>query len=174
MMSVFYRCTWKRSYSYRVALQISVHVFPLTIYDPIWQCRCTNCFLALFVELFLSFFFVEDGCFLDTGVLQLEVFFHLINVLDIRMAVDYRKFIALQSDICNLLFSPIAFSSVCFFFIIYFVLEDGSSYSWLAWNAFCFSIKLFMMMFLLYSSFFRVRFYNLNVTIVVINSFFSL
>ena len=52
----------------------------------------------------------------------------------------------------NVLFSSRVFSSVYFFFM-YFVLEHGSSHSYLAWNAFCFSIKSFMMMFL----FFQVR-----------------
>ena len=50
------------------------------------------------VEFFL-YLFVEDGRFLDTGLIQFEVFFYSINVLELHMAVAYRKFLALQSDI---------------------------------------------------------------------------
>ena len=123
------------------------------------------------LSLYLS---AEDRHFRDTGLLQLEVLYYSINVLNTRMAVDYCKFLALQSVIrvfqCGK--SIIRFYSLlfCMLLFMYFVLENGSSHSLLAWNAFRFSVKLFVFC----KSFLKFWCSIISVAIVVINLPFSL
>ena len=137
---------------------MSFTLTPLTILVPMMKdlspyliISCTNCFLALSVELFL-YLFAGYGRFFGTILLQLAVFLYLINALDLHMAAHYNKSLALQSDSSsstkNLLFRSVGFSSVSFL-LMCFVLGNGSSHSLLAWNAFRFTVQLFMMMLLL-------------------------
>ena len=152
--------------------------FILHDYGYNWQSRCSKCFLALLVVLFL-YHFVEDRRFLDTGLLQLEVLFYSINVLNIHMAIEYCKFLAMQSFVFQYRKSFICFYSLLFCkLLMYFVLGDGSNHSLLAWNEFRFSVKLFdvfvlqvifeVLMFCFWG------FEVLTAAAVVINSFFSL
>ena len=64
--------------------------------SPYLIISCTNCFLALSVKLFL-YLFAGYGRFFGTILLQLAVFLYLINALDLHMAADYNKSLALQS-----------------------------------------------------------------------------
>ena len=142
------------------------------IYGHIWQPHCTNCFLALFVVLSL-YLSVEDRHFRDTGLLQLEV-----RLFDKRVKHSYGCWL-LQiscsavsyscSSVENVLFGSTAFSSACFFFM-HFMLENGSSHSLLAWNAFRFSVKLFVFC----KSFLKFWCSIISVAIVVTNLSFSL
>ena len=127
----------------------------------------------------LTLLFVEYGRFLDTGLLQLEVLFYSINVLNIHMAIEYCKFLAMQSFVFQYRKSFICFYSLLFCkLLMYFVLGDGSNHSLLAWNEFRFSVKLFdvfvlqvifeVLMFCFWG------FEVLTAAAVVINSFFSL
>ena len=73
------------------------------------------------------------------------------------------------SSVENVLFGSTAFSSACFFFM-HFMLENGSSHSLLAWNAFRFSVKLFVFC----KSFLKFWCSIISVAIVVTNLSFSL
>ena len=89
---------------------------------------------------------------MGTSLLQVVVFLYLINALNLHMAADCNRSLAIQSDSSsstkNMLFRSIDFSSVSFL-LMCFVLGNGSSHSLLAWNAFRFTVQLFMMMLLL-------------------------
>ena len=168
-MQLFYRWSGKRSYFYQGILQISIHVFHFESFNHIYV-DCEK-FTAISDNLAartiswhcpLNFFFISLQ---KTVVFWILVYYNLrssfitIKVLDLHMAVDHRKFLALQSDIrlpirkiYYLVPQPfIPYAS--FFGILCQKVVAATLYQ--PRTCFVFSVKLFMMLLLLYSSCFR-------------------